>query len=76
MAAELYDDVLFEGATFADLQKRAGPLIMATATDISTGSRLGFTQTESRPHLLPTCRACRSSRAAAASSAVPPFCRR
>ena len=46
MAAELYDEVLFEGATFADLEKKPGPMIMATATDISTGSRLGFTQGE------------------------------
>ena len=70
MAAELYDEILFEGATFGDLINRPGPLIMATATDISTGSRLGFTQAEfdlicSDLASLPL------SRAAAASSAVP-----
>jgi NTE family protein len=70
MAAELYDEVLFGGATFADLEKKPGPMIMATATDISTGSRLGFTQGEfdlicSDLSTVPL------SRAAAASSAVP-----
>ena len=38
MAAEMYDEYLFHGATFRDLDRRDGPLIMATATDISTGS--------------------------------------
>ena len=70
MAAQLYDEVLFEKATFADLQKRPGPMIMVTATDISTGSRLGFTQGEfdlicSDLSSVPL------SRAAASSSAVP-----
>lgn len=70
MAAQLYDEILFEGATFADLRERPGPYVIVTATDISTGSRLGFVQGEfdlicsdlSRVPL---------SRAAAASSAVP-----
>ena len=70
MAAELYDEILFENATFGDLQKRPGPFIMATATDISTGSRLAFHQGEfdlicSDVSKVPL------SRAAAASSAVP-----
>jgi NTE family protein len=39
LASQLYDEILFEGATFRDLQDRPGPLIVATATDISTGSR-------------------------------------
>ena len=37
VAAQLYDDILFHGATFADLDRGDGPLIVATATDISTG---------------------------------------
>ena len=70
MAAELYDEVLFEGATFGDLVNKPGPLIIATATDISTGSRLGFVQSDfdlvcSDLAKVPL------SRAAAASSAVP-----
>jgi len=70
LAARLYDEILFEGATFADLQRRPGPLIAVTATDLSTGTRVLFNQnffnvicSDLGPFLL--------SRAAAASSAVP-----
>ena len=70
IAADLYDELLFHGATFADLARLPGPLVIATATDISTGARLAFLQTDfdllcsdlSPVHL---------ARAAAASSAVP-----
>jgi len=70
MAADLYDEILFNGATFGDLERIGGPVVIATATDISTGSRLGFIQADwdlicsdlSKVSL---------SRAAAASSAVP-----
>jgi NTE family protein len=70
MAAQMYDEILFNGATFGDLDRRDGPLIMATATDISTGSRFTFVQSEfdlicSELDAVPL------SRAAAASSAVP-----
>ncbi|HYT97330.1 MAG TPA: patatin-like phospholipase family protein, partial [Casimicrobiaceae bacterium] len=44
LAAQLYDEILFEGATFADLDRGGGPMITVVATDISTGSRLAFTQ--------------------------------
>lgn len=70
MAAELYDEILFEGATFGDLMRRPGPLVMATATDISTGSRLGFIQSEF-DLLCSNLASVPLSRAAAASSAVP-----
>jgi NTE family protein len=70
MAAELYDEILFQKATFADLVGKPGPVVIATATDISTGSRLGFVQGDwdlicSDLSKVPL------SRAAAASSAVP-----
>jgi NTE family protein len=70
MAEEYYDEILFHGATFGDLINKPGPWVMATATDISTGSRLGFTQTDfdlicSDVASVPL------ARAAAASSAVP-----
>jgi NTE family protein len=70
MAAAIYDDILFKGATFRDLDKGNGPLIVASATDISTGSRLAFIQSDfdlicSDLDSVPL------SRAAAASSAVP-----
>jgi len=69
-AAQLYDEILFHGATYADLDRGNGPLILVQATDISTGSRVGFNQvffdficSDLDPMPL--------SRAAAASSAVP-----
>jgi NTE family protein len=70
MAAAYYDEILFNGATFGDLVGRDGPIVYASATDISTGSRLSFVQGDwdmicSDVAKVPL------SRAAAASSAVP-----
>jgi len=70
LAAQFYDEILFHGATFADLEKKPGPFALVTATDISTGSRFGFAQGAfdvicSNLDSFPL------SRAAAASSAVP-----
>ena len=69
-AAQLYDDILFHGATFADLDQRKGPFVIVTATDISTGARLGFHQGVF-DFLCSDLSAVPLSRAAAASSAVP-----
>ena len=44
LAAQLYDEILFNNATFGDLNRGKGPLILASATDISTGSRFVFNQ--------------------------------
>jgi NTE family protein len=44
LAAEYYDEHLFKGATFGQLEQRTGPEILINATDLSTGSRFGFTQ--------------------------------
>jgi NTE family protein len=70
LAAAYYDEILFEGKTFGDLVGEPGPIAIASATDISTGSRLAFTQGDfdiicSDLSKVPL------SRAAAASSAVP-----
>ena len=70
LAAELYDEILFNGATFADLDRSSGPFIIATATDISTGARLPFVQ-NGFDILCSDLGAVPLSRAAAASSAVP-----
>jgi len=70
LAAELYDEILFNGATFGDLYRGSGPLILASATDISTGSRFVFSQ-NLFDILCSDLNAIRLSRAAAASSAVP-----
>jgi NTE family protein len=70
VAADLYDDILFHGATFADLGRAPGPFVGATATDISSGGRVGFHQGVF-DFLCSNLDAVRLSRAAAASSAVP-----
>jgi NTE family protein len=70
LAADYYDEILFNGATYADLDKGDGPLILAAATDLSTGARLVFDQDLFDP-LCSNLDAVRLSRAAAASSAVP-----
>jgi len=70
MAAQLYDEILFHGATFADLDRGSGPLVLASATDISTGERLVFQQLDF-DYLCSDLDAVPLSRAAAASSAVP-----
>jgi NTE family protein len=70
LAAQLYDEILFNGATFGDLDRGTGPLILASATDLSTGNRLVFQQPVF-DLLCSDLNAVRLSRAAAASSAVP-----
>jgi len=70
LAADYYDEILFEGATFGSLLDKPTPMAVVTSTDISTGARLLFTQSDfdllcSDLHKVPL------ARAAAASSAVP-----
>ncbi len=70
LAAQLYDEILFDGATFGDLDRGTGPLIIASATDISTGGRVTFGQGTFNL-FCSDLSAVKLSRAAAASSAVP-----
>ena len=70
VAAELYDEILFNGATFGDLRRAKGPMIMASATDISTGARFVFNQ-RVFDVICSDLDAVKLSRVAAASSAVP-----
>ena len=70
LAADLYDEILFNGATYADLDRGRGPLILASATDVSTGARMVFDQ-DVFDALCSNLDDIRLSRAAAASSAVP-----
>ncbi len=70
LAANFYDEILFNGATFGNLDRGDGPFIVASATDISTGSRVPFQQGVFNL-LCSDLNALRLSRAAAASSAVP-----
>jgi len=70
LAADFYDEILFNGATFADLDRRKDLLVLASATDVSTGARMDFGQ-EQFDAICSDLNAVRLSRAAAASSAVP-----
>jgi NTE family protein len=70
LAAEYYDEILFEGATFGDLLDKQTPVAVATGTDISTGSRLAFYQ-QDFDLICSDVTKMRLSRAAATSSAVP-----
>lgn len=70
--AELYDETVFGGATFADLRSAHGPFVIINATDLTSGARFSFTQDQfdaicgdvSRITL---------GRAVAASTALPPL---
>ena len=44
LAADYYDEILFDGATYAELQRGSGPLVVASATDVSSGARFYFSQ--------------------------------
>ena len=71
LAADYYDEILFNGATFADLLKqRNAPLALVTGTDLSTGARFEFSQ-EQFDLLCSDLGPVRLARAAATSSAVP-----
>jgi len=70
IAADYYDEILFEGATFADLLDKQGPVAIATGTDLSTGSRFAFYQNDF-DLICSDLNTVRLSRAAATSSAVP-----
>ncbi len=70
LAAQLYDEILFNNATFGDLDRGTGPFIVAAATDISTGGRVPFNQNLWNI-MCSDLREVKLSRAAAASSAVP-----
>jgi len=70
MAARYYDKILFKHARFQDLATNGSPFLVINSTDISTGTRISFTQeffdvlsSDVEPYPL--------SRAVAASSAVP-----
>jgi len=70
LAEQYYNEILFHGATYADLVSKPTPTTLVSATDIATGLRWTFSQTDfdvicSDLSRLPL------ARAAAASSAVP-----
>ena len=70
LAADYYDEILFNGATFADLIERDTPVALVTGTDLSTGARFEFSQ-DHFDLLCSDLGGVRLARAAATSSAVP-----
>ena len=70
LAAQLYDEILFHGATFADLERAAGPVIAVGATDLQSGARIVFLP-QNFDVMCADLSSFRLARAAAASSAVP-----
>jgi NTE family protein len=70
VAAELYDQTIFEGATFGDLAARSGPEILINATDLVRGNRFTFSQLQ-LDFLCSDLSRFSLARAVAASSAVP-----
>jgi NTE family protein len=44
LAAEYYDNLLFHGATYADIWEKENPELLVQATDMGDGVRFGFTR--------------------------------
>jgi NTE family protein len=70
LSAEYYNKHIFEGKTFGDIASRKGPMIVINATDMSYGTRIGFTQ-DAFDLICSDVSQFPVARAAAASSAVP-----
>ncbi len=70
MAVSLYEETVFEGATFADLRRKDGPLILINASDLGYGVRFSFLQ-EYFNLLCSDISTFPVARAVTASSAVP-----
>ena len=70
LAAEYYDEHIFEGRTFGDIAARKGPMIMMNASDMTHGLRVGFNQ-DGFDVICSDLSRFPVARAAAASSAVP-----
>ena len=70
MAAEYYNKILFDSATFADMLRPDTPMVVINSTDLATGTRVGFTQLFFDALCLDL-RSYPVSRAVTASSAVP-----
>jgi NTE family protein len=70
LATELYDETIFNRATFGDLQQADGPFIIINATEMTLGTRFQFTQNYA-DIICTDLSAMPVARAVAASSAVP-----
>lgn len=70
LAARYYDQILFKGATFGDLERTNGPFVLLNATEIGTGTEFWFTQ-DVFDNICSDLSSYSVARAVAASSAVP-----
>ncbi|WP_339877592.1 patatin-like phospholipase family protein [Pseudidiomarina gelatinasegens] len=70
IATRIYEERLFKGATFADLNQRNGPLVLINASDLGGGVRFSFVQ-EYFDLLCSNIASYPIARAVTASSAVP-----
>jgi NTE family protein len=70
VAIDYYDQHIFRGKTFADLQNNKGPFILINATDLNSQSQFIFTQYQF-DFLCSDLSQFKIARAVAASSAVP-----
>ncbi len=70
MAVEFYEESVFHGATFADMKRSGGPLILINASDLGYGVRFSFIQ-EYFNLLCSDIASFPVARAVTASSAVP-----
>jgi NTE family protein len=70
--AELYDETVFDHATFADLKRGNGPFVIINGTDVTSGARFSYTQ----DYFDPICGDLAKvtlGRAVATSTALPPL---
>jgi NTE family protein len=70
--AELYDETVFDGATFGDLRRSGGPFVIVNSTDLATGARFSFTQDQFDAICGDLARMT-LARAVASSTALPPL---
>ena len=70
--AELYDETVFNHATFGVLQRANGPFVIINGTDVTTGARFNFTQ-DQFDAICGDLSQVTLGRAIAASTALPPL---
>ena len=70
LAIDFYNDYIFDGATFEDLNHQEGPALNINATDLSTGNPFSFTQ-DQFDFICSDLSSFPIARAVGASSAVP-----
>ena len=70
--AEIYDETVFDHATFADLKKAGGPFVIINGTDLTSGARFNFTQ-EQFDAICGDLAHVTLGRAVATSTALPPI---